>query len=268
MKMPRYWLFCLAFAAWTFLGCLAPLCADDHAAKEHGNAGGKHEGDTHHSPPKYKAALHVDSKEKEASFDLTDAEQQKRLLDHLSKGEVHELKLDEQPNLLALRWDVGLWSVVVFLVLFWVLSKYAWPQILEGLQKREGNIHAALSDAEKARNEAKKIQDDFTKQLAQANDQVRGILDEARKDAAHATEDMIAKARTEIGADRDRLRREIETAKDQALQDLWKQSVQLASVMSTKAIRQNLDAAAHQKLFDEAVKELGGATDTLMKPKA
>jgi F-type H+-transporting ATPase subunit b len=248
---------------------VVPLRADAHAAKGADAAGGKAQpASGHHGPPKYKAGLHVDGKEKEASFDLTSPQQREQLVGHLTRGEVHELKLDQPPNILALRWDVGLWSVVVFIVLYWVLSKFAWPLILDGLQKREGNIQARLDDAEKARAEARKLHEDLTRQLAQAHEQVRGILEEARKDAAHTTEDMIAKARSEIGAERDRLRREVETAKDQAMQELWNQSVQLASILSTKAIRKNLDAAEHQRLFDEAIKELGGATEALFKQQA
>ena len=70
---------------------------------------------------------------------------------------------------------------------------------------------------------------------------------------------MIAKARAEIQAERERLRREIEMARDQALQELWKQAADLATMISAKAIRRQLSAEDHRRLVDEALTELQGA---------
>src|SRR5262249_18190411 len=59
------------------------------------------------------------------------------------------------------RIDLGIWTIVVFLILFFLLKKYAWGPMLTGLQKREENISTALEEAQKARDEAKKIRDDL-----------------------------------------------------------------------------------------------------------
>lgn len=247
--------------------------AEGHAAADKGPEAGKHadsgkHGAAGHGPVKLKAHVHTPDGGKELKFDLGNEADKKQLFDYLEHGHVEELKEDKPPELLSLKWDLGLWSVVVFLVLFYVLAKYAWPQVLEGLQTREANIQGAMDEAERTRAEAQKLQAQLQQQMAQANDQVRGILEEARKDAVRTTEEMIAKARAEIASDRDRLRRELETGKDQALQELWRQSVQLASLMSAKAIKQNLDPAAHQRLFDEAVSELGKSTDAFIKQQS
>lgn len=223
-------------------------------------APGKHDDHGHGGPQVHKVHLHLMENgkhvEKEVKFDLSKEADRQAYFGHLTRGEVHEAKVDQPVNLLALKADLGIWSIVVFLVLFFILSRYAWPQILAGLQSREASIQGAIDEAQKTRDEAKKMQDDLAKQLAAANDTVRGILDEARRDAARTTEDMIAKARTEIQADRDRMKRELESAKDAALKELWDNSVKLASLISTKAIKRSLDAETHQRLFDEALAEL------------
>jgi F-type H+-transporting ATPase subunit b len=70
------------------------------------------------------------------------------------------------------------------------------------------------------------------------------------------TAEMQAKAATIIQADRERLRREMDIAKDQALKELWEQAAQLATLISAKAISRNLTVDDHRRLIDEALTEM------------
>jgi F-type H+-transporting ATPase subunit b len=159
-------------------------------------------------------------------------------------------------SIFDLRFDLGLWTIVVFLALFWILKKYAWGPILQGLQKREQTIRGALADAHRASEEARGIRAELQQQLDRASEKVREILDAARRDSERLKDDMVGKARSEIQAERDRLRREIDMAKEQALQQIWTQSAQLATLISAKAIRRQLTEADHRHLVDEALAEL------------
>jgi F-type H+-transporting ATPase subunit b len=163
---------------------------------------------------------------------------------------------EENGNLLTPRLDLGLWSLVVFVLLFIVLGKFAWGPMLHGLQRREQNIRSAIEEAQKTREEAQKLRTQFEQQLAKAHENVRDILDEGRRAAQRLTEEMTSKARADIQAEHERRRREIEMAKDQALQELWNQSAQLATLISAKAIRRQLNEEDHRRLVDEALAEL------------
>jgi F-type H+-transporting ATPase subunit b len=154
------------------------------------------------------------------------------------------------------RWDLGLWTLMVFLILLFVLSRWAWKPMLEGLHKREETIRSAVEEARKAREDATRLRDQLQREVDRAHEKVRDILDEARRDAQHTTDQMVAKARDEIKTERDRLRREIEIARDQALQELWNSSAQLATLISAKAIRRQLALEDHRRLLDEALAEL------------
>jgi F-type H+-transporting ATPase subunit b len=156
------------------------------------------------------------------------------------------------------KWslDLGIWTLVVFLLLLFVLTKYAWTPMLEGLRKREEGIRSAIREAEQTRDEAHRLRDQFQAEVNNAHVKVREIMDEARRDAERTTQDMVAKARSEIQTERDRLRREIATARDQALQEIWKQSAQLATLISAKAIGKKLALEDHRRLVDEALGEL------------
>jgi F-type H+-transporting ATPase subunit b len=162
-------------------------------------------------------------------------------------------------NIFEWALDLSVWTIVVFVLLVLILKKWAWQPMLEGLHKREQNIHGALQEAQRAREEAQQMRAQWQGEMARAQEQVRDVLDAARRDAERTTADMVAKARGEIQTERDRLRREIETAKDQALQELWNRSADLATQISAKAIRRHLSPEDHRRLVDEALAELNQA---------
>ena len=165
-----------------------------------------------------------------------------------------------QPNILEPRFDLSLWAIVIFVILFLVLRKFAWGPILEGLTKREQNIEGALDEAKKVREELGKQHADFQKQLADANQQIPKLLEAARRDAEHLKEEMRTQAATDINAERQRLRREIDVAKDQALQEIWNLAANLATVISARAIRKALAPEDHRRLVDEALAEIQALT--------
>jgi F-type H+-transporting ATPase subunit b len=162
----------------------------------------------------------------------------------------------EEVNIFAPALGLGFWSVVVFVVLLLTLRKYAWNPMLEGLQKREQTIHGALEEARLAQEQAQRTRDQFQKQMDNAQEKVRDLLDAARRDAQRATDEMIAKARSEMQVERERLHREIDQARDQALEKLWSQAAKLATLVSAKAIRRHLNVDDHRQLVDEAIADL------------
>src|SRR5262249_22092842 len=145
---------------------------------------------------------------------------------------------------------------VVFLLLLFILSKYAWGPMMEGLDARERKVRETLEESQRAREEAQRIREQLAAQLARANDQVREMLDEARKEAQTVKDDMVADARKDIQAERDRLNREVGLARDEALQQIWNQGVQLATLISSKAIRRQMTPEDHRHLLDEALADL------------
>ena len=170
----------------------------------------------------------------------------------LAQGDEHK------PSIVDPRFDLTIWSIVIFLILFVVLKKYAWTPILEGLTKREKSIEDAIEEAKKARVEMAQHKADFERQLAEANQQIPRLMDEARRAADQLREEMRANANAEIQEERQRLRRDIEVAKDQALQDIWSQAANLATLISAQVIGRSLSGDDHRRLVDDALKEIEG----------
>jgi F-type H+-transporting ATPase subunit b len=152
--------------------------------------------------------------------------------------------------------DLGIWTIVVFLVLLFVLGKYAWKPMLQGLEQREHSIQSAMEEAKKAKEEAQALRSQLAEDAAKAQDNVRQVLDQARRDAEKVSADLLAKAKTEIQGERDRFRRDVDTARDQAVKEIWGQAAQLATLISSKAIRRQLTPEDHRRLVDEAIAEL------------
>lgn len=152
--------------------------------------------------------------------------------------------------------DLGIWTVVVFLGLLFVLTKFAWKPMLQGLEKREHEIHAAVEESRKAREDAEKLHKQLEAERLKGAEQVRAMLDDARKAADELAARRKVEADAAIQADRERLQRELAVARDQALKEMWDQLAQLATVVSSKAIRRQLTPEDHRALVDEALTEM------------
>jgi F-type H+-transporting ATPase subunit b len=160
------------------------------------------------------------------------------------------------PIFLPIRIDLAIWTLVVFLLLLFVLSKYAWNPMLGALQKREQNIRSAIDEAQRAKDEAHQIREQLASERAKIADETRAAIDAARKDGQQLRDSMLAQAKADIQAERDRTRREIAGEKDRALKEIWDQTAQLATLVSAKAIRRELTPADHRRLVDEALADL------------
>jgi F-type H+-transporting ATPase subunit b len=152
--------------------------------------------------------------------------------------------------------ELAIWTVVVFLILLFILGYFFWPMMLHGLEKREQAIAQAMEEARKARLEAEHVRTDLEKRMNRAGEEIRQMMDQARQNAQQAADELLARTRAELQTDRERLHREVQMAKDQALSDIFTQAGQLATVISAKTIRRHLSDEDHRRLVDEALAEL------------
>jgi len=193
---------------------------------------------------------------KSEKLDLSQEKGLARLNELVRAGHVHHMTLDEPPNPMAISRDLALWTIVVFLLLYLILKKAAWGPILQGLQKREADIRTAAEEAKKAREETQRVTAEFQAKMDQAYAEIPKLMDEARKHGQQLVEEMIAKAQADIQADRQRAHREIEMARDQAMQEFTKYAANLATLISAKAIQRSLPLDVHQALVEESISEL------------
>jgi F-type H+-transporting ATPase subunit b len=167
---------------------------------------------------------------------------------------------EENPNPLVFKTDLALWTFVVFLLLFFVLKKFAWGPISESLDRREHHIAENIEAAKQAHEDAKGLLAEYERKLASAADQVREMLEEAHRDAEHTKQDILNEAKTAAKAEHDRALRDIRTAADAAVKDLSQRSADLAVEMAGKFISAKLTPDERSRLVQDSLSKFAAAT--------
>lgn len=161
------------------------------------------------------------------------------------------------PNPLAIDPDLAIWTLVVFVILFAVLSKFAWPQIAEALDERERKIADTIAAAEAKNEEARRLLAAHEAKLAAAASEVRELLEEARRDAEQTKSRIVAEAKQAAQEESARAIREVEIAKDAAMQSLAVTSANLAIDLAGKVVHESLSKEKQSQLVREALGKLG-----------
>ena len=154
------------------------------------------------------------------------------------------------------KTDLAIYTVVVFLLLLAILDKFAWPVITSALEEREKRIEDNIASAEAQHEEAKLLLAQHEAKLATAADEVRALLEEARRDAEHTKGQILADAKKSADAERDRAVRDVERAADNAMKSLAKTSANLAVDLASKVVRQNVTADQQAQLVRDALGRL------------
>ena len=157
------------------------------------------------------------------------------------------------PSLFAGTIAQSIAAVVVFLVLFALLYKAAWGPILKGLQEREERIKADLAQAEAAAQKAEATLKEYQQQLAQAREQAGRILDHARREAEQVAATIQEETRQELTVLKKRVEAEIRYAKELAMQELYKETVVLATHVAGKILQREINPRDQEKLVQDTL---------------
>lgn len=163
---------------------------------------------------------------------------------------------EKTPDIMEPQSRLAIWTLIVFLGLMLVLGKFAWKPLIKALDEREAHLEHVLLDSERARNEAEALVAQHRRELAHASDQVRALMDEARKEAQASADAILRKAQAEAEAARDRAEREISSARDQALMEIWSKTADLAVSVAGRVLTKELNESDHRRLVEVALGEL------------
>ena len=151
--------------------------------------------------------------------------------------------------------DPGLyiWTIIVFLVLAFLLMKFAWKPLLAMLEKREENIKLALLDAEKARNELANVKEDTEKLLGEARTESQAIVAAGKKNAERLKDEIVEKAQSKSDALLADAKKQIELEKGSAITDVRAEVVNLSMQVAKKLIKKNLSKEDNLKLINDSI---------------
>jgi F-type H+-transporting ATPase subunit b len=164
------------------------------------------------------------------------------------------------PNPLGFDPDLAIFTLVVFVVLFSVLAKFAWPAISAALTEREHSIRNNIAEAAAKHEEAKQMLVQYEAKLASAANEVRALLDEARRDAEATKNQILVEAKAAADAERDRALRDVERAAEAAMKDIAEMIANQAVDLAGKVVRRTLSGEQHTQLVREALNVLAADT--------
>lgn len=149
------------------------------------------------------------------------------------------------------------WSVIIFLIFFFLLTKFAWKPVLGAIKAREEMIKGSLESAARAREEMKKLQSDNEAILRKAREEREEILKEARDVRDKLISEAKIKATEEAEKLVEKARTGIESEKRKALAEINEQVANLSVDIASKLLGEKLKTTPEQsKLIDTYLKDL------------
>jgi len=165
------------------------------------------------------------------------------------------------PGLVSLRLNLMFWTLIIFLILWLILQKLAFPAILGLVEKREKALEEAIESAKRDREEAARILADHRAQLEGARGEAQKLIADARGTAEKMRADLLEKTRQDQQEMIERARREIEAERDKAIAQLRREAVDLAIAGASKVVEENLDSDKNRKLVETFLASLGSQGD-------
>lgn len=149
------------------------------------------------------------------------------------------------------------WQAIAFLLVLFLLRRYAWSPIISGLKARENSIQEAINKSEEARAETQKLKEENDQLLQQARSEREKIL----KDATNVADNIKEQAKDEASKITERMiteaRSAIEAEKQAALNEVRNQVAQFSLQIAEKLLKANLqDEKSQRELVDEFTKDL------------
>jgi F-type H+-transporting ATPase subunit b len=148
-------------------------------------------------------------------------------------------------------------ELIAFIVMIVLLGRYVYPRIIAAATERETKIEAGLRAAQEAEDRLSKVQVQVEKTLEEARAQAREILDRSHGEASAEAAEVLAKSRADAEGLIERARIEIGGERDRAIQDLRAEVANLVIAATQRLLGETIDAKAHQRLIDEALKKVG-----------
>ena len=153
-------------------------------------------------------------------------------------------------GLLSPQGGLMIWTLIIFLILFFVLSKYAFKPITAAVEAREKALEDAIAGAKADREAAAKLLEEHRAQLEAGRNEAQKLIVEGRQIGDKVRADMIEETRTQQQDMLDRARREIEAEKVRAIAELRREAVDLAIAGASKVIEKNLDDDSNRKIVE------------------
>jgi F-type H+-transporting ATPase subunit b len=149
-----------------------------------------------------------------------------------------------------------IWTLIAFLISFYILKRAAYPRIQEALEKRANAVAESIDAAKRTRDEADQLLQEYRERLREARDQAEDIVHRARQSSERHLEETKVEAKHQREEMMDQTRREIEQETRRALGEIRREVADLTIVATEKVTRKALDEDDQKRLVEEALSEV------------
>ena len=149
-------------------------------------------------------------------------------------------------------------EIVAFLVMLFILARWAYPAIIRAADARQRAIQEQLEGAERARQAAEERLNEAEQRLQRARDQAQEVIDAAARSADQVRAELRRQGEEEGKRQIERAQREIEGEKQRAIDSLRGEVAELVATATERLLRETLDRDRHRRLIEAAIKEVSG----------
>ena len=150
-------------------------------------------------------------------------------------------------KLLTPEFGLLIWTLLAFLIVFFILRKLAWPAIIQGLKERENSIADSLATAQRVKEEMAQLKSENETLLAKAREERAQLLKEARETKDRIINEAKDQAKEEAGKIMAETQVALQAQKMAALTEVKNQMGKLVIEVSEKVLRKQLENATAQE---------------------
>jgi len=154
--------------------------------------------------------------------------------------------------------DPGLfiWTILTFLVLVALLAKFAWRPLLDALERRQSAIARSLEDAQKARQELERLNQEQQRMMAAARAEAEAIVSRSRADAEALRDELKQKSKAEAAAIVRNAETQIQMETARALQQIRQEAVDLSVAIASKILQRSVSREDNERLIEQTLQQV------------
>src|SRR5215211_3382777 len=160
-------------------------------------------------------------------------------------------------GLMSLQVNLMFWTLLIFVVLYFILSKFAFGPITAAVEAREKALEDAIESAKRDREAAAKLLAEHQAAIDASRGEAQKLIAEGRAVSEKMRSDLLEQTRKEQQDMLERARQEIEREKDKAIAQLRREAVDLALAGASKVIEQNLESQKNRQLVESYLSSIG-----------
>ncbi|WP_066871799.1 F0F1 ATP synthase subunit B [Clostridium mediterraneense] len=158
---------------------------------------------------------------------------------------------------MEIKWQSILAAIINLVILVFILRHFFWDRIKKAIEERQNAINEKLLSADRAREEASKLKAENERILREAQEEGKKIIEARKKSAEEIYNKIVADAHAEAENLKIKANEQVKIDIEKAQANLKEQVIDLAIVLSKKAVEGSIDEAKHSAIIDEYIEKVG-----------